>query len=827
MSIPVTTRAELPVSSIGIESYPQSVVAKNTLWTTYLSNSYIFLKEYSGYYSNLNKQYVAKQYILTKALKTDKTVDDDRFWFWIVDNSNNLSLYELEPFTNSEPILTFQKMSIAANVQSVSVHIVDSDYVRLVILDYSNNLTCYTYSNIKNITEIPASQDLTWTATRLNSFSNFVGVDASSLQISYLDVASPPNVYLDSYLVASPTNLIATTVGDTNEIQVSWDTVTNADLYILDMDDNPSFTSPTSISQAGNTYSHFTTLAGTHYYRVRSCIGALQLQSLWSSTVSSTVTLICDFSGSPLLGISPLTVYFTDISTPPSVITSWSWDFGDGTAHSTLKNPSHTYVSTGIFTVTLTIYSGSISSSHIESSYVNVSYATVCDFIANPSIGDANLLVNFTDTSVGTEYSWLWDFGDGTPYSTVQNPTHIYDIADVYNVTLLVNGIVSRTRQVTVNLNAIINPVPPSGSPPVTINFYDASYGEPTAWLWDFGDGSTQETTQNVTHTYFNNGVYTVTLTIWRGSFTDTTTYDIDVRIDVRFRCSPTFGYTPLIVYFRDKTTCIPPATTWLWDFGDGYTSNVKNPVHMYSSVGIYTVSLTISNGTRTDVIVKTNHIRVTTFKSEIISNIMNSADIYGTPEVKNEWGTDGSQWDLVEGGKYQEMETVVEGIANALMNRSIMMDLPFNTLLKNITEYVSPDNIKLINLFGVMADDIVPIGVNDSNFNYSGNTIASVPTDEFDDSNDGITMSEPINSENPTDFSLCIGPLNRDISIEKTLWKIQAAISDRIPISANETTAGSVKKGVVVNYILNPTSDIEIKINQLLNKMKNAGWIS
>src|SRR3989442_3932114 len=59
-----------------------------------------------------------------------------------------------------------------------------------------------------------------------------------------------------------------------------------------------------------------------------------------------------NFTANPTSGQAPLTVQFTDQST--GTITAWDWNFGDGSAHSSVQNPSHTYTSAGDFTVTLT-----------------------------------------------------------------------------------------------------------------------------------------------------------------------------------------------------------------------------------------------------------------------------------------------------------------------------------------------------------------------------------------------------------------------------------------------------------------------------------------
>ncbi len=148
----------------------------------------------------------------------------------------------------------------------------------------------------------------------------------------------------------------------------------------------------------------------------------------------------------------------------------------------------------------------------------------VAVFSASPTSGDSPLKVKFADKSTGSQTSWEWSFGDGT-YSTQKNPTHTYSKAGKYAVSITVknaagSNTVTKSAYIKVTSSST-TPKPVAnfwGSPklekaPLIVTFNDISTGSPTAWKWDFGDGTTS-TTRNPTHKYTKAGIYAVTLTV-------------------------------------------------------------------------------------------------------------------------------------------------------------------------------------------------------------------------------------------------------------------------------------------------------------------------
>jgi PKD repeat protein len=240
----------------------------------------------------------------------------------------------------------------------------------------------------------------------------------------------------------------------------------------------------------------------------------------------------------------------------------------------------------------------------------------VADFSASPLSGTAPLTVTFTNQSTGGYKSVRWDFGDGVT-STLNNPTHTYTVGS-YTVTLEVTGpsgtdVTTRTNYITVYtpIAASFSASPLTGIVPLTVTFVNQSTGDYTDTLWNFGDGGTATDIQP-THTYTVAGSYTVALTVSNALSTSTvsrTNYiTVYTPVAASFSASPLSGTAPLTVTFVNQSTG-DYDSVW-WDFGDGMTSTLSNPTHIYA-VGAYTVSLQVTGLGGTDIVTRTNYIDV------------------------------------------------------------------------------------------------------------------------------------------------------------------------------------------------------------------------
>lgn len=234
----------------------------------------------------------------------------------------------------------------------------------------------------------------------------------------------------------------------------------------------------------------------------------------------------------------------------------------------------------------------------------------LANFTADRTTINAGGSVQFTDQSTNNPTSWLWSFGDNTT-STSKNPSHTYTTSGTYSVSLTATNFYGSDTKTIANFIT----VNPSGSAPMAnftsdhttitangiIQFTDQSTNNPTSWLWNFGDNTTS-TSRNTSHTYSTAGTYSVSLTATNSYGSNTKTLTNFITVNPTQSTAPVANFTVnnttitvgSAVQFIDQSSNNP--TIWSWNFGDGYTSTDINPNHIYSSQGVFSVSLTVSN---------------------------------------------------------------------------------------------------------------------------------------------------------------------------------------------------------------------------------------
>jgi len=284
------------------------------------------------------------------------------------------------------------------------------------------------------------------------------------------------------------------------------------------------------------------------------------------------------------------------------------WDFGDGNT-SNAFSPIHAYTQPGLYTVTLTSTSNQGCVTSI-SNPIRIITVPTSQFDLNTNSGCAPVTISMTNQSQFYAASFAWNFGNGQT-SADENPQPVILPGSLqsdtsYIVSLTVSNICGSstfldTVVVLSNPVAFFGPSTYQGCSPLTVNFSQNSFGLPTSYFWDFGNGNTAQTAnapaQIYTYTGSSDTTYYISLTVSNPCGTSTHVDSIKVlpnNVLPFFTPSPQVGCAPLSITFQNFTAS---ATIYNWDFGDGNFSNAFSPTHTYTQGGQYLVRLAANNG--------------------------------------------------------------------------------------------------------------------------------------------------------------------------------------------------------------------------------------
>ncbi len=343
---------------------------------------------------------------------------------------------------------------------------------------------------------------------------------------------------------------------------------------------------------------------------------------------------LAQFTATPINGCSPLEVQFTESSISPdpvnNPITTWQWDFGDGTTYIGQNPPVHTY-QTGIYDVSLIIILQSGCSDTITMlEYIQVGEIDGVNFTYTPATQCAKNDIQFTNTSVITtphlpnEITYQWDFGDDDN-STAENPTHQYDADTGYfDVSLIIDF--RGCKDTLIITDAIYIKAPISKffpaqtlycnptSFPVNVSVADSStigrLTDNVSMIWRWGDNSTTNLGNadlhdadkgSTSHNYTNYGSYTIKQVVYNTTTgcSDSTTATIHIsETNADFvLANDSVCKNNVINMNSSSSTSSHPFGTFVYNMGDGSFVSGLNASHTYTTAGTYLISLLATNG--------------------------------------------------------------------------------------------------------------------------------------------------------------------------------------------------------------------------------------
>ncbi|MEX2590386.1 MAG: PKD domain-containing protein [Chitinophagales bacterium] len=321
-----------------------------------------------------------------------------------------------------------------------------------------------------------------------------------------------------------------------------------------------------------------------------------------------------DFAYSPTVSCKSDPINFTNLTTPNS--NDWYWEFGDE-GHSSEQNPSYVYSDTGTFSVVLIASMYGCADTQAYQNIVTI-HPPGAGFTFDRTCDDT-YEISFTDASLAAQ-TWEWDFGDGNT-STDRNPTHRFDSTGVYSVSLTVTDSVYGCMDIAVEDIRIYDTKADFTSAdtlvcnPYLVQLKNLSV-DGDKYKWQIEQGTRTSSLVDPAFTFHEPGYYDISLisedvngcadTLLKEDF-------IFVRGPLaNFGATPTTGCAPLNVVFIDSSVGFGGAVNqFKWYFGDGDSSQVQNPSHVYKNSLIQDVTLMIEdvNGC-TDTIVKSQLIK-------------------------------------------------------------------------------------------------------------------------------------------------------------------------------------------------------------------------
>ncbi|MBA3900714.1 MAG: PKD domain-containing protein, partial [Bacteroidetes bacterium] len=294
---------------------------------------------------------------------------------------------------------------------------------------------------------------------------------------------------------------------------------------------------------------------------------------------------------------------------------SYAWNLGDNST-STATSLWHTYATSGLFTVSLTVTDtigcqGTTTLNNLVNiqDYPKAGFWSTADGLAEKCYP---LIVEYTDTSqVSGSSSRIWDLGTGG--AVVPNVTvgTTYHLPGTYTTSLIVstsnqcNDTIVKTIEVGGPLaNFDLSPAVICKGDEVVFRIKDTT--DVFTWHWDFGDGNDTIALSPFTHQFNShppNGQVSVTLIYWSADSSCAKTMTKNVEIHQVIADFARNGETspldtahclgPMDIFTNNSTN----GQSYHWNFGDGSpTSTAFSPSHLYQSPGTYNVSLSLSS---------------------------------------------------------------------------------------------------------------------------------------------------------------------------------------------------------------------------------------
>lgn len=332
----------------------------------------------------------------------------------------------------------------------------------------------------------------------------------------------------------------------------------------------------------------------------------LTLIVLCLSCQLSFAQISAQFTVSKTIGCGNTEIEIVDQSTGD--IVQWDWNFGNGVVKLETVSQSYKFVySPGLYTITLTVSDGTTTDTKSIDLTINELPTPDFEFDSKDGCVHSDVVFEYKTESEDEITKYHWEFGDGGS-STEKNPVYQYNKGGIYSVSLTVtdesgckstvkkDDFVELTNKLDLSFEAETLEVCQA---PLSTTFTPFLSESVSNFHWDFGDGEESEE-QNPSHTYANDGVYSVTLTTQSktGCVSTKTIYDY-----VKINATKVSVAAEDVVCVGDSLTIIGTVNSediisWKWTLGDGNIVSDKSEFkYVYEKSGNFDIKSEVING--------------------------------------------------------------------------------------------------------------------------------------------------------------------------------------------------------------------------------------
>ena len=352
---------------------------------------------------------------------------------------------------------------------------------------------------------------------------------------------------------------------------------------------------------------------------------------------------------------TPIVFEDTSKTVTNTPLATWRWDFGDGISetYTSSNKVEHLYRNPGIYNVQLTVTDASGCRSSFNYSVSargpKASFATSGLFVPNVPLNTTVTFYNNTISWYSNQVNYSWQYGDGATATDYQG-THTYTQPGTNTVKLIATDPSIQCSDTAVQVITVkdfnaaftfsTNFITNSTCPPVLVRINNVSVGY-NKLVWDFGDGTIINDQVNPSHTYYDPGVYRITLYTYgynglTGTYKDSVTV---TQPSAQIEADVLKGCTSQQVTLNATTT---NASSYTWDFGDGTirSGTTVSSIHKYLTPGVYEPKLIVKDvkgcasaaALPDKIIIDSLYLAI----KGIPTQICDSTRIFFTPDVKS-----------------------------------------------------------------------------------------------------------------------------------------------------------------------------------------------